>query len=112
MIADSGQHRPAFILRIAREESRLFTFCRALCECLESANGTLGIVDRAHSWRQKRNRAFAAEFLVPAEGLRAMLPDNVLTDEDLDDLGDRFGVSSHVIRHQIENHSLAAISNV
>jgi Zn-dependent peptidase ImmA (M78 family) len=74
-----------------------------LFEYLVAAESQLLIVTRSHSERQKRNRAFAAEFLVPAKALRGALPRRVLTDEDVDDLAEEFGVSAAVIRHQVEN---------
>jgi hypothetical protein len=94
---------PGFALARRSEPSTLFSLCRALFEYLVAAESQLLIVTRSHSERQKRNRAFAAEFLVPAKALRGALPRRVLTDEDVDDLAEEFGVSAAVIRHQVEN---------
>ena len=60
--------------------------------------------------RQAQSRAFAAEFLAPAEALRRSLSDGPVEPEQVDDLASEFCVSSYVIRHQIENHKLATIA--
>ena len=61
--------------------------------------------------RQAFSRAFAAEFLAPAEGLRERLRDaSVVEAEGVDDLAAEFGVSSIVIRRQIDNHDLAEVA--
>ena len=59
--------------------------------------------------RQAQSRAFAAEFLAPANALRPRLPSDSIDAEDVDDLGREFGVSSEVIRHQVRNHDLAEV---
>lgn len=102
---------PGFALARRSEPTKLFALCRALFEYLVTPEKHPVIVTRSRSERQKRNRAFAAEFLVPATTLRDVLPRPVLTDEDVDDLAEQFGVSAAVIRHQIENHALAALTN-
>ncbi len=91
-----------------REEAVRFAFCRALFEYLTIPEGTPLLVTRARSDRQKRNRAFAAEFLAPADLLREALSGQTVGEEELDDLAVDFGVSASVIRHQVENHELAA----
>jgi hypothetical protein len=105
--ATNSCESPGFAVSERREESVRFAFCRALFEYLTLPADQPLIVTRARSERQKRNRAFAAEFLVPADLLREALPGSVVGDEDIDDLADGFGVSPSVIRHQIENHRLA-----
>ena len=94
--------------QIAREESRRFVLCRALSDSLALQTPTL--VTRSQTEHQQRNRAFAAEFLAPAAALRERLPRNRLTEEDLEDLAQEFRVSGFVIRHQVENHQLATVT--
>jgi hypothetical protein len=77
--------------------------CRPL-----SGQHRVRVVTRTQTEHQQRNRAFAAEFLTPAESIREHLPTDRLSDEDLEDLAQQFGVS-FVIRHQIENHGLARV---
>jgi len=105
--ATNSRQSPGFAISERREVAVRFAFCRALFEYLTIPSDQPLIVTRARSERQKRNRAFAAEFLVPADLLREVLPGHVIGDEDIDDLADSFGVSPSVIRHQIENHGLA-----
>jgi IrrE N-terminal-like domain len=109
--ATNSRHSPGFAISSRREEAVRFAFCRALFEYLTIPEGQPLIVTRARSERQKRNRAFAAEFLVPADLLREALPGHVVGDEDIDDLAADFGVSPSVIRHQIENHLPGTLSS-
>lgn len=108
---NESSNSPGFALAPRSEPAKLFALCRALFEYLVAPEKQPVIVTRSRSERQKRNRAFAAEFLVPASTLRDALPRQVLTDEDVDDLAEQFGVSAAVIRHQIENHALATLTN-
>ena len=99
---------PAFAFRRRSDESRRFHFCRALAEVLLSP-GSDTFLTRAHSERQQRNRAFAAEFLAPAEGLRSRVSGSVADSDDIDELATEFGVSSLVIEHQLRNHRIARV---
>lgn len=56
------------------------------------------------------NRAFAAEFLAPHTMLKSDLTGTLIGEEEVDELAVEYGVSSLVIRHQIENHRLARVS--
>ena len=60
--------------------------------------------------RLQMSRAFAAEFLAPHEMLRRDLSGSWVTEEEIDDAASEYGVSSFVIRHQIENHNLANVA--
>ena len=99
---------PAFAFRRRSEESRRFHFCRALAEVVFSP-GSDTFLTRAHSERQQRNRAFAAEFLAPSEGLRSRVSGSVADSDDIDELATEFGVSSLVIEHQVRNHRIARV---
>lgn len=100
------ERNPAFGFRQLGERGRRFHFCRALAEVLASP-GTDTLLTRANSERQQRNRAFAAEFLAPASGLRERIPGRTVDGDAMDELADEFGVSSRVIEHQIQNHRIA-----
>ena len=104
----SAQGTPIFALSGTRSEARNFAFCRAFGEFLQEREPQpIILTRRSVSQRQKRSRAFAAEFLAPAEQIRKYLKSSVATDRDCEDLGAVFGVSSWVIQHQIVNHRLA-----
>ena len=99
---------PAFAFRRRSDESRRFHFCRAIAEVLLSPSSDT-VLTRAHSERQQRNRAFAAEFLAPSVGLRIRISGTVADSDDIDELATEFGVSSLVIEHQLRNHRIARI---
>jgi hypothetical protein len=101
---------PAFAFRgFSSDENTRFHFCRALAEVFASP-GTDTLITKAHSERQQRNRAFAAEFLAPSTGLQQRLNGRRVVDgDDIDELATVFGVSSRVVEHQLRNHQLARI---
>lgn len=108
LVATNSLRSPGFAVPDRRQEEAIrFAFCRALFEYMTTPEGEPLLVTRARSERQKRNRAFAAEFLVPANLLREELPSHIVGDEDIEDVAAIFGVSPYVVRHQIENHGLA-----
>lgn len=104
---DDAGH-PAFALRSLREDNRRFLFCRALAPAMDWS-GSDTLLTKARSEQQQRNRAFAAEFLVPAESLRQRVPHAVVDGHDIDELAATFGVSDWVIRHQLVNHRIAQV---
>ena len=108
VVTRNADENPAFAFRHQGEEAKRFHFCRALAEVLTSP-GSDALLTRAHSERQQRNRAFAAEFLAPSSGLRTRVFGPVVDGEDIDELAVKFGVSSQVIEHQIANHRIARI---
>ena len=90
-----------------REDQTRFNICRALANSLKSEQPSL--VTRGRSEYQQRNRAFAAEFLAPAELIRNRIKRTRLGDEDVEELAREFQVSDLVVRHQIQNHRLASL---
>ena len=108
VVAQEDDEPPAFALRPLREDNQRFHFCRALSEMLASPN-TDGLLTRAHTERQQRNRAFAAEFLAPSSALQEKISGLVVDGEDIDELAAQFGVSDRVIEHQIVNHRIAVV---
>ncbi len=107
--APSATDAPVFGINPAVPEEKMrFLLCRALSDHLFAAMPSL--VTRVKSEHQQRNRAFAAEFLVPAESLRRSIHGGVVGEEELSDLAQEYKVSEFVLRHQIQNHGLAAIA--
>ena len=92
------------------ETGRRFLLARALGDYLGRLEPGPAILSSLATSRQAQSRAFAAEFLVPTEALRRRLSGAPAEPEQVDDLASEFGVSSYVIRHQIENRGLAAIA--
>ncbi len=106
----NAQQSPGFVLRQQSRENLKFVFCRALFEYFAEDHPGPALVAADYSLRQKRNRAFAAEFLVPADLLREALPANFVGPEEIDNLARRFKVSPWLVRHQLENHRLARLA--
>jgi hypothetical protein len=109
VVAVTRSGSPTFVVRRHSDAARAFALCRAVLEYLGSPLEPAAVVTASHSERQKRNRAFAAEFLAPADVLRQRVVGPVVAEEDIQEMADELGVSSYVIRHQIENHRLARI---
>ena len=95
----------SFGLKAKRDVSRRFLFCRTLAEAISSQRDAL--VTGGNTERQRRNRAFAAEFLAPSASLREKISHPVVAGEQVDDLAEEFGVSTRVIEHQVDNHRIA-----
>ena len=100
---------PACITVPRGQSGTRFLIARALGDFLGRSTPGPGLLSSLSTDRQAQSRAFAAEFLAPAEALRQRLAGNDLEPERADDLAEEFGVSSQLIRHQVRNHDLAAI---
>ncbi|WP_144440425.1 hypothetical protein [Limnochorda pilosa] len=108
-VAQTQTGSPYFFVRRPRPEAQVFALCRALFEYLTAPGAGGALVTPALSDRQKRNRAFSAEFIAPAELLRQAIRRLVVSDDDVQDLAADFGTSEFVIRHQIANHEIAEL---
>ena len=103
-------HSPACALADGRDTSKRFLRARALGDCLGRTQQGPAILSGLATDRQAQSRAFAAEFLAPADALRQRLGRELVPPDVVDDLALEYGVSSYVVRHQIENHNLAHIA--
>jgi|HubBroStandDraft_3_1064219.scaffolds.fasta_scaffold46131_3 hypothetical protein len=91
---------------------RKFDICRAGLGAVLSQPGSMSVVAETYSAQQKAARAFAAEFLAPAEGIKLKIDAaEVVSDADVEDIADFFAVTPAVISHQIENHGFARVMN-
>ena len=86
-----------------------FLIARALGEYLGRAVPGPGLLSSLSTDSQAQSRAFAAEFLAPAEALRQRITGVSVDPEQADDLAQEFGVSSELIRRQIQNHEVADV---
>ena len=109
VVTQTDDELPALALRATSEPGRRFHLCRAIAEILV-ARGADMLITRAPSARQQRNRAFAAEFLVPASALRSRVNRPVVDGDDIDELATQFGVSSYIVEYQIRNHRITQIA--
>lgn len=92
-----GQSRPAASTR--------FTLSRAIWHYIWD-DSPFFVVTSAHTRRQRVERAFAAELLAPAEGIAQLLESapEAASQEEVEQIAQRYGVSSMVIEHQLHNH--------
>lgn len=101
---------PVLGLRKLGEPGRRFHLCRAVAEILTDGVAD-SLVTQAESPRQKRNRAFAAEFLAPSRALCSRVKSPVVDDDDIEELAEEFGVSTYVVEHQLQNHQIAQVES-
>ena len=100
---------PACAIAAKTPHGLRFLRARALGDHLSRNEPSPGILSSLLTDRQVRSIAFAAEFLAPAESLRARLGTGIADEETIDCLGEEFGVSRYVIQRQVKNHNLAVL---
>lgn len=101
--------RPVIVLgRAAGASGTRFIQGRALWHRLTKDESTF-LITTSYTDLQKVERAFAAELLAPAEGIRIKLsvPPSEAVQEDLGFVAEHFGVSPILIENQIENQILS-----
>lgn len=101
--------RPTIVLGGVAGPSRTrFIQGRALWHRLAKDESTF-LITTSYTDLQKVERAFAAELLAPAEGIRMKLsvPPSEAVQEDLGFVAEHFGVSPILIENQIENQILS-----
>ncbi|WP_251922136.1 ImmA/IrrE family metallo-endopeptidase [Salinibacter ruber] len=107
LVATNDREVPGFAINSRSERRKKFALCRGLFEYLTTPNGEPMLVTKEHTDRQKRNRAFAAEFLAPSYLLQEDISESYVDEDKVEDLAGKYGVSSMLIAHQIENHEIA-----
>ena len=100
---------PACVLAPRGESGKRFLMARALGDYLGRTEPGPALLSVLATDRQARSRAFAAELLAPSESLRRRLRSGPAEPDRVDELALEYGVSTEVIRRQIENHGLATI---
>lgn len=83
----------------------LFNFCRALGEYLLSGAGRYTAVSGIDRWDQQVNRAFAAEFLLPALLLQKRIDARTVQWHTIDEVAREYHVSSELVRWQLRNQT-------
>lgn len=103
---------PACVLAPKGEAGKRFLLARALGDYLGRTEPGPALLSALATDRQARSRAFAAELLAPSESLRQQLQGGRLVEpEQVDELALEYGVSTEVVRRQMENHRLATIAS-
>lgn len=110
IVATNRNASPAFTVSRRHEGAKRFQVCRGLYDYLSGRDDGPWLVTTGLSDRQKRNRAFAAEFLAPASGIRERVSSSIVSGEEVDELAQYFGVSSEAIVHQLANHRIASVA--
>ena len=93
-------------LRSRWSHGRRFELCRSLGDIIWSGNDALGPLSTAKSARRKFQRAFAQEFLCPFGDLRAYIPSEDPTDDDIHAAARYFHVSERLIQTTLVNHAV------
>ena len=93
-------------LRSRWSHGRRFELCRSLGDVIWSRDDPMAPLSRAKSERQKFQRAFAQEFLCPFDDLRAYIPTDVPTEDDVHAAARHFHVSERMIQTTLVNHNV------
>jgi hypothetical protein len=81
-----------------------FATARALWRALHLNGEKNFLLTAARSPNQQAERAFAAEFLAPSEGLASLIsPDDVVDSDEVAEASEHFGVNEWVIEYQLIN---------
>jgi hypothetical protein len=86
------------------ETQRRFRLCRGAYLAWRAGDAEDGLVTVAGTRSQQASRAFAAEFLAPAEMLRKRAGNAGLTPDEIDALALEFQCDPRVIQNQAWNH--------
>jgi len=105
---DSG---PQVATSKQRDTSKTYLLARSICDYLCMASEESALLTRVGSDRQKRNRAFAAELLAPADGIRELLSGSRISRDEIAEIADHFNASEWLVEHQVRNHHIAAIDD-
>lgn len=105
----SNQAGPQVATSKERQSSKTYLLARSICDFLCTDSEESSLLTRVSSDKQRRNRAFAAELLAPAEGIRQFLSGSRVAPDETAEIADHFGVSDWLIRHQIQNHRIAEV---
>lgn len=110
IVATNQIDSPAFTTIPRPDTAKRFQVCRGLYEFLSGRDEGPWLVTTGLSDRQKRNRAFAAEFLAPSAGIREQVRSRVVSGAEVEELAKHFGVSTDAVVHQLRNHRIASIA--
>jgi hypothetical protein len=96
------------LLRPMREANQRFAMSRALWHATTTKDSGGYLLTSARTGTQQAGRAFAAELLAPASGIRELLAVDPrgAAPEDLAAVAEHFQVSGMVVGHQVQNQLL------
>ena len=96
----------AVVSPAASPRSRRFLAARAVARKLTEEKPGVSFLTSGSAYTDRIERAFAAEFLAPADGIRELLEDDY-GDESVRRVADKLNVSVTLVTHQIENQLAA-----
>ena len=103
----TDEHSKHVVLRARVSEGRRFDAARLLADKLLVRNGeSLQPATSTHTFRQKMQRAFAAELLCPYESLFAKL-DGDYSEDSIEAAGRHFMVSPMLVASTLENNGIS-----
>ena len=100
---DGPAHTAKVVLRSGNKPGRRFELARLLGDRAMVDQGRLFPATATSSYRQKVQRAFAAELLCPWEAARPMIEDMV-SEDDATDVANHFGVSTRLVLNRAEDY--------
>jgi len=101
---------PVIVTRPMPSNQRRFHFARNVFHWLVVPDkSSLGLMTRAHSWRQRASRAFAAELLVPSTDLATRVTEDAVSMDEVTELAEYYSVSDMVVLWQLENHKISQL---
>lgn len=103
-VLDEGPTASRLVLRSKWRTGRRFDLARLIGDRLVGDPTALHPATRAYTYRQKAQRAFAAEFLSPFDAVDGMLADDYDDEESRNDVAEHFEVSPKTIETLLMNH--------
>ena len=107
-----GSFNPACVAGPSDEAGKKYLQARALGDYMAHVEPVPGILSSLATDRQAHSRAFADQFLVPVDSIRARLEGRQLNEEAIVELCTEFGVSGDLVRRQIHNHRLTGYRGI
>lgn len=101
------------VMRQSHHKTQRFERARILGDLLLFPSERFSVVSQAHTYRQKVQRSFAAELLLPTLALKKRAADgyNFQDDEMIMRIADEFSVSERVVWRQLENRGFLSTSS-
>lgn len=110
LVGTSDDNTAVLVVPASRTETaNRFRLARGLfCVLSKAIESSPRLLTPAATRLQRSSRAFAAEFLLPADAVRSRVG-GLVRQEEVDDIAKEYGVNSLVVQHQIENHGLGVL---
>ncbi len=103
---DAGNGTASVVMRAKNPDGRRFEFLRLVGDYVAASSDRLLPATKARTDRQKLQRAFAQEFLLPFEELDHILRDKPIGEEEMEDIADEYSVSPLLVRMTLTNRGL------